>query len=208
MNHTPEEIIDRLKTAIGVDNDKYLVSSMDITIRRLNTWRRRNAISYKEITSFCADRGIDLNQIFAPDNKIGTRTECERCILTPIDRLESFEISSSQIVRSLHFNPDWVKHVLNLDAANLVLIRIVTNNMALWATDGDLVIIDISQTAIVADSPYILQYGDVLVPKRLVCQNDGTIVAKSDSQYCDDEVYPSDVKPPRILGRIIRRVVR
>jgi hypothetical protein len=63
MNHTPEEIIDRLKTAIGVDNDKDLVSSMDITIRRLNTWRRRNAISYKEITSFCADRGIDLNQI-------------------------------------------------------------------------------------------------------------------------------------------------
>jgi phage repressor protein C with HTH and peptisase S24 domain len=101
-----------------------------------------------------------------------------------------------------------VKHVLNLDAANLVLIRIVTNNMAPWATDGDLVIIDISQTAIVADSPYILQYGDVLVPKRLVCQNDGTIVAKSDSQYCDDEVYPSDIKPPRILGRIIRRVVR
>jgi len=79
--------------------------------------------------------------------------------------------------------------------------------MAPWATDGDMVIIDTSLTTIVNDAPYILQYDGVLVAKRLVRRQDGMILAKSDSLYCEEEVFAPE-SLPKIVGRIVRRLVR
>lgn len=217
------EILDRLKKALNLITDTSLASSMGIPLRRLQTWKYRGSAPCKELIDFCIQKDLDLNYILAdrpmpltpsdtllpviPNDDTESCCPTTNCVRPPRGHINHLNLTSNQIIDTIHFDKDWVKHVLNATPKNIAAIRIVGNNMSPWTSDGDIVLIDLSLTTIVADAPYILQYEDILVAKRLVRQNDGTITAKSDSPYCEDEFFQADTLP-RIVGRIIRRVVR
>jgi len=219
------EILDRLKKALDLTTDTSLASDMGIPLRRLQSWKYRGSVPCKELIDFCIKKGLDLNYILsdrpipllAPNGILlplipidDTEESCcptTNCVRPPRGYIKNLNLTSNQIIDTIHFDKDWVKHVLNATPKDIAAIRIVGNNMTPWISDGDIVLIDLSLTTIVTDAPYILQYEDVLVAKRLVRQNDGMITAKSDSLYCEDEFFQADTLP-RIVGRIIRRVVR
>jgi len=219
------EIYDRLKKALDLPTDKALAERWGIPLRRLQTWKSRDTIRSKEILLFCKKEGLDLNSIFfggSPNetgasklsgNEGGTCGEAiictaANCIRPPKGRLDIHDLTNEQIVDTLHINAEWTQYVLGLTPQKVALVRVIGNNMSPWVTDGDLVIIDTTSTTIVSDAPYALQYNNVIVVKRLIRQSDGTIIARSDSQYCEDEQFADDATLPKIIGRVIRRLVR
>lgn len=222
---TSTEVFNRIKKNLGFRTDKELAERLEVPLRRLQTWKSRNTMRFHEILQFCEKEDIDLNTVFFDriSDKPGalslepfqnetrgsaTVFEPTNCILPPKNRLDMYELNSDQIVDTIHISAEWAQHVLGLTAKKVALIRVVGNNMAPWVTDGDLVIIDTTNTAIVSDAPYALLYNSVIVVKRLLRQFDGTITARSDSQYCEDEQFADDTALPKILGRVIRRIVR
>lgn len=215
-------ILNRIKQVLKIDTDKALAERMNIPLRRMQTWKHRNTVPYREIIDLCQQENLDLNRIFLnktyglesqPTHLDEPRTYADicavsNCIRPPICRIEQHQITSKQIVDTLHINAEWAQHALGLTRDNMALIRVIGNNMAPWVSDGDLVLIDLTNTVIVADAPYVLAYDSILVVKRLVRQNDGTVTVRNDSHYCDDETFPPDTKLPPIIGRVIRRFVR
>lgn len=223
------QIFNKIKQALGINSDKTLAELMQIPVRRMQTWKHRDSIPYREIIALCIQQHLDLNTIFtiekdraftAADQTLSDRKTREtglptlcphsKCIRPPIGTLAHHNISNSQIVDNLHINAEWAHYALGITPDKLAVIRVVGNNMAPWVADGDLVVIDPTNTAIVSDAPYALLYDNsVIIIKRLVRHNDGQIVAKSDSQYCEDEHFlPDSTPPPRIIGRVLRRLVR
>lgn len=208
---TLTEVMERLKNTLGTHTDTALAKQMNTTPRRIQTWRHRNTIPYEEIIKCCKKFNVDLNHIFFGKEVAAPQSDTPdslKFIQTPANHIDTLGLRSAQIINTLCIDREWTKHVLGVAPENLIAIRLIGNNMSPWAADGDLVLIDLSLTTIVNDAPYILLYGDMLVPKRLTKLPDGTLIAKSDSQYCDDEIYPLDSTTPQIIGRIIRRLIR
>jgi len=230
-----ERALNITKDMLGLTSSSALAAKMGIAPQRLLTWKKRNTLA-PEFIEFCIDRGLDLNKIFSaapacPGRPIETthtdplfsliapehlREAIEAgadfclsagCIRPPLKHIKSHNITSDQIVSCLHMHLNFLEHAIHVLPQHIALIRIIGNNMAPWATDGDMVIIDTSLTTIVNDAPYILQYDGVLVAKRLVRRQDGMILAKSDSLYCEEEVFAPE-SLPKIVGRIVRRLVR
>lgn len=206
---TTSALINNLKKYLGLKTDKELAEYWDIPVRRIQTWKSRNSpISFREIINFCLQNSMDLNAIFYGKPISQKVNGCPAThIQPPASAIKHADYTSDQIVDVLHINREWAHHVLGITEDNLVEIRIAGNNMMPWVAEGDVVFIDISHTAVVTDAPYVLKYGNTLVVKRLIRHSDGSIVAKSDSQYCEDELFPPDCAP-HIVGRVIRRLVR
>lgn len=219
---TAAVIFARIKTALRLKTDKALAERLNVPLRRLQTWKSRNTLRFEEILLLCEEENIDLNLIFFGRNYNEThdqrlaaesRGAAEKCktanyIFPPKKRLDIHNLDSDQIVDTLLLNAEWTQYVLGLEPKNLALIRVIGNNMSPWVTDGDLVIIDTCSTTIVTDAPYALLYDSVIVIKRLIRLPDGAIVAKSDSQYCEDERFADETTSPKIVGRVMRRLVR
>ena len=218
-------ILSRIKLKLNITTDLELAQKMGVPARRLQTWKFRDSTPYDEIIDLCVKENIDLNQVLAETPLDSGSDDCIECnahteeirgaaklcvsnyILPPKNRLDKYDLSSDQIVDALLINPHWARYVLGMSSEKLALIRVIGNNMSPWVSDGDLVIVDMMNTILVTDAPYVLRYdGSMLVIKRLVRHNDNTIVAKSDSQYCEDEIFTPDTLPT-VIGRVIRRIV-
>lgn len=226
--------LETVKDMLGLKSSSALANKMGVAPQRILTWKKRNTLS-TEFVEFCISQLLDLNQVFSspinlsyptisyPQDSPTLLTDpillqksiesgadlCLQagCVRPPIKSIKSINLDSDQIVGCLHMHLNFLEHAIHVLPQHIALIRIVGNNMAPWVTDGDMVIIDTSLTTIVNDAPYILQYDSVLVAKRLVRRQNGMIVATSDSSYCEDEVFSPETLP-RIIGRIVRRLVR
>lgn len=230
-----DKALEAVKDMLGLPSSSALAAKMGISPQRILTWKKRNTLA-PEFVEFCINQNLDLNQIFdaaapcpVPSGE-ADRTDpslslkipdhlreamdagadlclLAGCIRPPLKHIKSLKITSDQIVSCLHMHLNFLEHAIHVLPQHIALIRIIGNNMAPWVTDGDMVIIDTSLTTIVNDAPYILQYDGVLVAKRLVRRQDGMILAKSDSLYCEEEVFAPE-SLPKIVGRIVRRLVR
>lgn len=201
------EIFTRIKTALKISSDAELAEKFNVPLRRLQTWKSRNTIPTELIISLSSQNGLDLNYVWC-----GTETAKEEPQDTTYTKpkknsLPHDELKSDQLVDTIQMDNRWLRYSLNVEPENIVLVRVRGNNMSPWAVDGDLVIVNRAETTIINDAPYIINSNDVLMIKRLVDIHDGTIIAKSDSAYCSDEIFPED-NLPEIIGRIIRRITR
>ena len=180
----------KIKEASGAKCDPEIAQALGVTYQRYRTWKSRNHIPYAEIINFCIETGSNIENIFDIKSE-------EACL--PADTV----LLSHQIIPN---ESEWLSQVASPE--NMLLVRVVTNNMAPWVSDGDIVIVDTALTNIVHGVPYILAYGDTLIPKRLYTRAGGEILAKSDCNICDDEIFPPDSHYPVIIGKIVRRLVR
>ena len=118
-------------------------------------------------------------------------------------------VQSEQIVDHLAFKGTWLKNQLGLSPASAAVISVDGDSMEPYLSDGDLILIDSSVTRIKNDSIYVLQYGDSLLVKRIQVKRDGTVIVKSDNERYEPEIFRGDaVLQLRVVGRVVRRLVR
>lgn len=118
-------------------------------------------------------------------------------------------VQSEQIVDHLAFKGSWLKNQLGLSPANVAVISVFGDSMEPYLADGDLILIDTSIDRVKNDSVYVLQYGESLLVKRLQIMRDGSVIVKSDNERYEPETFRGDsINQLRVVGRLVRRLVR
>ena len=73
-------------------------------------------------------------------------------------------VNSEDVVGSVAFSREWIK-ARGLNAKNLALVDVVGDSMDKFLREGDVVLIDLSQTDIVSGKAYVIRIGDELLVK-------------------------------------------
>lgn len=118
-------------------------------------------------------------------------------------------VHSEQIVDHIAFKADWLKQQLGLNPAQAAVISVIGDSMEPCLADGDLILIDTSVTRVENNAIYVIQVeGDLLV-KRIQKKIDGTVIIKSDNERYEPEIFRGEsVELLKVVGRMVRRLVR
>ncbi|TSK08584.1 MAG: helix-turn-helix transcriptional regulator [Geobacter sp.] len=118
-------------------------------------------------------------------------------------------VHSEQIVDHLAFKADWLKVSLGLSPKHVAVISVIGDSMEPYLDDGDLILVDLSVTHIENNAIYVLQFGDSLLVKRVQVKLDGEVIVKSDNPRYEPEAFHGDsAERLRVVGRMVRRLVR
>ena len=114
-------------------------------------------------------------------------------------------VLGEDVVGSVAFRREWLQ-ARGLNARNLALVDVIGDSMEKALREGDIVLIDLSQTAIVSGKAYVIRLGDELLVKYLQHLPGGLIQVFSENST----IYPPFTIDEKSLGIeifIIGRVV-
>lgn len=112
-----------------------------------------------------------------------------------------YEVNREQ---SLAFLTDWIRGQ-RLNPRRLVAMQVAGESMEPRLTDGDTLLVDLSQTMVYDGRIYAIRYGDELRVKRLFKRYDGGLLLRSDNLA----IYPEEFIPPeglefvQVIGRVV-----
>lgn len=231
-----KDTLARIKEELGIQTDVELAESMGVGIRRIHNWKQRNTIPTEAIVAICGSEGLDLEYILTgnkantgrfpsegsgSDNLFAAQPPaCEQPRVTPPYKryvkydshgnvICSFE--SPQLVDVLSPGTNWLIHALGVQPDDLLLMKVVGDNMSPWVQDGDLVFVDTSYKSTINGGMLALRYADGTMTVRRIFRNpDGTLLAKCDTQSCEPELLDisNEDMYPLVVGRVVRRLVK
>ncbi|MGE4406086.1 S24 family peptidase [Pseudomonas sp.] len=118
-------------------------------------------------------------------------------------------VHSEQIVDYLAFKTEWLREHVGISPSHALVISVAGDSMEPALGDGDLILVDTAVTRFEQDAIYVLQVRGALMVKRVQVKLDGTVIVKSDNERYESEVFRGeDVESLRVIGRMVRRVVR
>jgi len=104
----------------------------------------------------------------------------------------------------LAFREDWVRYRLRRIPSNLVVIEAIGDSMAPTIEDGDIMLMDKSETRIRDSAIYVLASGDEAIVKRVERKFDGALKIISDNPVYEPVLLTAAEAPDlRVLGRIV-----
>lgn len=122
----------------------------------------------------------------------GRAAEEERAKLVMIPRYDvraaaghGSVVHSEEQIGALAFRNDWLMR-RGLKPQNLKLIDVVGDSMERVLSDGDLVLVDVSQTVVRSGKAYVIRMGEELLVKYLQRLPNGSLQAVSENK----EAYP------------------
>ena len=227
-----KDALSRLKEELGIHTDIELAETMSVGIRRIHNWKQRNTVPTEAIVAICGSEGLDLEYILT-GNKASSGRQKQGSQMSELDptnkdqprvcppykrfvqrdsygnEVSSFE--SPQIVDVLAPGTNWLIHALGVQPEDLLLMKIIGDNMVPWVQDGDLVFIDTSYKSTINGGVLALRYPDGTMVVRRVFRNvDGTLHAKCDAVGCESETLDisNEDMYPLVVGRVVRRLVK
>ena len=230
-----KDVLGRIKEELGIHTDAELAEAMTVNIRRIHNWKQRNTVPTEAIVALCGCEGLDLEYILT-----GNKTGLARGLQTPEKETgasdgvaphdqtrvcppyrryvkrdsrgnELYSFESPQLVDVLSPGTNWLVHALGVQPEDLILMKIVGDNMFPWVQDGDLVFVDTSQKSTINGGVLAWRYSDgTMVVRRVFRNQDGTLHAKCDMDGCDPELIDigNEDMYPLVVGRVIRRLVK
>jgi phage repressor protein C with HTH and peptisase S24 domain len=211
------EIIEKLKSALGVKGDVDVARALEVDPRLLGVWKGRNTIPYDRIISLCIRNHIDLEWVFSEEGVVPSDKLEEKHLIMEKEgyiRVPRYEVHASagggaiihseQIVDHLYFKADWVKNVLGIPRDNLALIAVHGDSMEPTLSNGDLILVDTRISRVEDGAIYVLQFDDALLVKRLQKKFDGSVVIRSDNPLYEPEIlHGEDTEKLNVVGRVV-----
>jgi phage repressor protein C with HTH and peptisase S24 domain len=103
----------------------------------------------------------------------------------------------------LAFKEEWVRRVLRVHPAKLVLVEATGDSMEPAVRSGDLLLLDTGVNRVLDDTIYVLVKDGAVVVKRVQKFMGGAVIIKSDNPaYVEETIPPHDVADLRIAGRV------
>jgi len=113
-------------------------------------------------------------------------------------------VHQERVQGRLAFREDWVRGELKVAPESLALITATGDSMQPSVGHGDLLLLNVRETAVTGDAIYALRMQDVLLIKRVQLLVDGTLVIRSDNPaYGEQRVRPEEGASPHIVGRVV-----
>jgi DNA-binding transcriptional regulator YiaG len=231
-----KDTLSRIKEELGIQTDVELAETMGVGIRRIHNWKQRNTVPTEAIVAICGSEGLDLEYILtgnkahmgrSPFGEIGAAHSFkppspvfeQPRVCPPYKRFVKYDshgnvicsFESSQIVDVLSPGTNWLIHALGVQPNDLLLMKIVGDNMSPWVQDGDLVFVDTSNKSTINGGVLALRYSDgTMTVRRIFRSPDGTLLAKCDAESSEPELLDitNEDMYPLVVGRVVRRLVR
>ena len=112
----------------------------------------------------------------------------------------SFEVGSD-IQGFYAFRKDWLSRKGN--AGSMVLMDIFGNSMAPELKDGDTVLVDESQKAVIAGALYAVGIEDTVMVKRLEKHPKNLVLQSDNKDYAPIFLQGEDMNMARIIGKVV-----
>ena len=175
--------------------------------------RRHSKPSAELLAAIAAHLDVNLHWLLTGDAAGGqagrVEVQGEHLVLIPFYDVQASAGSGSLVQQErvrgrLAFRADWVHGELKVAPESLALITATGDSMQPTIGHGDLLLLNVHETAVTGDAIYALQMQDVLLIKRVQLLVDGTLVIRSDNPaYAEQRVRLEEGASPRIVGRVV-----
>lgn len=212
---------ERLKKVIGAESLRTFGSRCRLSEGVLRSYLRQNTFpSLDRLAAIAQAGGVSLAWLasgFTPiqhtDDAPPSRGEqhLNESYILPLREIfaDAGSLLNRQVVDYLALHTEWLTAYLGLSPDHIALISVVGDSMEPYLADGDLILLDTSVTHVEADNVYVLQYGDVLLARRIQIMLDGAVAVKSYNDAYESEVLPAEMADKlHVVGRVVRRIVR
>lgn len=155
------KIIERLKTLYNTRFDKDLSIALGFKESTVSVWKSRNELDEGKIIRSIPP-GTDLNWLFYGDSPDGSGAEY---LAIPYRRQQAGAgpgvlVDWPDEPRRMAFRADWIRQALQTNYKNLFLMSARGDSMAPEIMNGDILLVDASQTRIRNHDTYIWSYGE------------------------------------------------
>ncbi len=212
-----EQIINRMKSVLGVSMDKEVAEYFDIKQASVTNWRKRGTIPIEQCIQLSLQKGVTLDWLLLGHGEGEISDEAAAYAVdneyteVPLYDIEASAGNGSlfdhELIESyLKFRNDWLTRE-GLQKKNLVAIRVSGDSMDGTLSDGDAVLIDTSRKK--PDGVFVIRIGDSLRIKRLQKLTNGSLLVSSDNDmYRSEEIPMENLDQVEIIGQCYWRAGR
>ncbi len=218
-----EVVMNRFSNTLGLESDRAIAECLGISPAAYSNRKVRNSIPYEELIEYLCTHNIDIGAMLSPEpgpyeikpstpyQLLNEQNSYKNEEFVEIPRYNVCAAAGHGVINAteeyrqpLAFRRDWLTK-RHLSPANLAIVEVKGDSMETKLRDGDLVMIDTSQIAIVSDKTYVLRMDGHLLVKNLQPLPHGLVQVSSFSTGWP--AYQVDLSDESLDMAIIGRVV-
>ncbi|MCD6295504.1 MAG: helix-turn-helix transcriptional regulator [Deltaproteobacteria bacterium] len=206
--HHFESFFERVTAATQIRSQTELAAVLGINRSAITQAKKKGTIPANWVLGLSRKFGLNPDWLERGtgdprDNKIGHDPEFEK-IPKVNARLcaggGSFEVGSN-IQGFYAFRKDWLSR--KGSAGSMVLMDIFGNSMAPELKDGDTVLVDESQKAIIAGALYAVGIEDTVMVKRVEKHPNNLVLQSDNKDYASIFLKEAEMNMARIIGKVV-----
>ena len=206
--HHFESFFERVAAATDIRSQTELAATLGINRSAVTQAKKKGTIPANWVLGLSRKFGLNPDWL---EKGVGDPKESKFCYDPEFDKIPkvnarlcagdgSFEVGSD-IQGFYAFRKDWLSR--KGSAGNMVLMDIFGNSMSPELKDGDTVLVDESQKAIIAGALYAVGIEDTVMVKRLEKHPNKLVLQSDNKDYTPIFLREEEMDMARIIGKVI-----
>lgn len=200
----------RVSDHLGINSQQELASLLNVSRSAVTQAKKRDIVPHKWLHKLSSDFGLRSQWLETGSGPVHFEPTAADSLTEHVDipkvaaRLcaggGSFEVGGS--IKEYHtFQLDWIRR--KGSPQEMVLMDVFGNSMEPDIKEGDTVLIDQSQKAIVAGSFYAVGVEDTVMVKRIEKRPSSLVLLSENSDYSPIVLQGDELDQIRIIGKIV-----
>lgn len=206
--HRFESFFERVATATGIRSQTELAATLGINRSAVTQAKKKGTIPARWVLGLSRKFGLNPDWL---EKGTGAPKESNICHDPEFDKIPkvnarlcagdgSFEVGSD-IQGFYAFRKDWLHR--KGSSGKMVLMDIFGNSMAPELKDGDTVLVDGSQKAIIAGALYAVGIEDTVMVKRVEKHPNKLVLQSDNKDYAPIFLREGEMDMARIIGKVV-----
>lgn len=206
--HHFESFFERVAAATDIRSQTELAATLGINRSAVTQAKKKGTIPANWVLGLSRKFGLNPDWL---EKGVGDPKESKFCYDPEFDKIPkvnarlcagdgSFEVGSD-IQGFYAFRKDWLSR--KGSAGNMVLMDIFGNSMSPELKDGDTVLVDESQKAIIAGALYAVGIEDTVMVKRLEKHPNKLVLQSDNKDYTPIFLREEEMDMARIIGKVV-----
>lgn len=194
------DIIDRMKTVLGVQQDKQVSEALGGSRGLVSVMKNRGTIPFAECVTMAIEKGINLDWLILGRGESGLVGDVAVAAQFPhLVELPFFDAGApvwgeTIAAASWRLPEQWLE-LQRLSAGQVMVVRVAGDAMAPMLGEDEVVLVNLEQRAI--DGVYLVRFGAGVHFRRIQHMADGSLRLS-----CDNPAYATDVVPAADRDRL------
>lgn len=198
MTSSVSEIVDRMKSVIGVQTDKEVSEYFGLARGAAAVWKNRGTVPLDELTKLATGHGVSLDWLIlgrgshttvspgdSQSSPAPASTDLAECIAVPVASLSSW--LGGETGEHWGLSRTWMD-AEGLTPGDTMLVRVEGDSMTGTIEHGQLVVVDMARRD--GDGLYLVRFGEAVRIRRLQRLASGDTRVSSDNKAYQAEVFP------------------
>jgi phage repressor protein C with HTH and peptisase S24 domain len=218
-----DSVMSRFAKAVGLESDKAIAECLGMSPTAYSNRKQRGSIPYDELIEYLHSHNMDIGRMLSPGTAsyeitpssvqpvLYKRTNYESDEFAAVSRY-NIQVAAGHgaingIEEQLHplaFRRDWLA-TRHLSPDKLVIVDVSGNSMEPYLKDGDMVLVDRSQTTVTSGKTYVLRIDGHLLVKNLQLLPQGMVqVCSFNAGFAPYQVdLSNEALDMAVIGRVV-----